>query len=108
MPMNVTITLLAPQRQNINTFRFDSPPHGFCNLIYASLQGKIFLDREIACYLFLVLNGGNQHVSIERGIFVEESYKQVIPINNMILVGSPIDHFTYKAWLILNSIYIGI
>jgi hypothetical protein len=108
MPMDVTVPLLAAQRQDVNPFGIDGFAHRFGRLIDSPLQSKIFFERKIACHVLLMLNGSDQRVSVENRIFVEKQDELIILLNNVIALQAACDHLTDKAWTVLNPIYVGI
>src|SRR5689334_5040800 len=106
--MNMAIPLLASQRQDVNPFCFDRTSYGFCHLINTTLKGEILLQGEITRYLLFVCDGRNQYIPVQNRILVQESNGQMVLINNVIAIHSPMDHLTDEAWTVLDSIDIGI
>lgn len=101
MPMNVTISLLASQRQNIDTLSVHRPPDCLRNPINLPLKGKVFILGEITRYMFLMLDGSNQRVTVQSGVFIQENNGRIILMDDMVSIETSSDHLTNEARIIL-------
>src|SRR5215207_11395142 len=104
MPVNVAVSLLAPQRKKINTLRIHDSANPFGNLIDRTLKGKIFTQCEIACYLLFMCDRRHKRVTVQNRIFIKQGNKFIILINDMVAIEAARDHLTNKTWAVLNMV----
>src|SRR6266511_493757 len=106
MPMNMAVSPLATQRQDINPLRIDTFADGLRRSIDCALKGKIFIEAKITGDLLFMLDRSNQCIAIKSRIFVQEYDELIVLLNNMITVQTTGDHFTDKAGIALNPLNI--
>ena len=104
MPMDMSIALLAAQRQDIHPLRLDRAPDCLAHFIDCSLKLEIFPQSEISRHLFFMYRGCNKRVPNLGGIFIQEGDELTVLVNHVIAVQSTRDHLTNKTWTMLNLI----
>lgn len=67
MPVDVRVSLLAAQAEDVHPFGLDDCAEGFADPMHDALKVQILLDREIAGHLLAVLAGGDEDVPVESG-----------------------------------------
>src|SRR5579871_2293884 len=84
MPVNMTVSLLATQRQQIHPLCRHNLPDCFGDTINQGLQSKILFEAKVGCHLLAMLLGADQSIAVQQRIFVEKHDGLLILINHVV------------------------
>ena len=108
MPMDMSIPLLASQRQDVDALGIDRLSHRFAYGIDSALQRKILVQCEITGHLFLMCGRRDKNVAIQRGIFVEKDDELIVLVHDVVTIQPARDHLANETWTVLDALDIGI
>jgi len=72
VPVDVSVSLLASQAQDVEAFGGDGSPDRLTDTVHDRLQSEVLGGAEVPGYLFAVLSRCDQHIAVERRVLVQE------------------------------------
>ena len=72
VPVDVRVPGLASERQHVQPFAFDDLLHGFADPMHDALECHVLLLAKVCYHPFAVLARGDENVSVDGWIFVQE------------------------------------
>lgn len=72
MPVDVRVPGPASERKHIQAFAFDDPLHGFADPTHDALESHVLLLAEVGHDPFAVLARGDQDMSVDSWVLVQE------------------------------------
>lgn len=102
MPVDMSIPLLASEGQDVDPFRIDTFADSLSRFVDDPLESQIFLEGEIASHLLLMFYRGDQCVSVQDRVLIEEDDNFIILSDDVVAIQISGYHLTDKARAILN------
>ena len=102
MPVDMSIPLLASEGQDVDPFCIDTFADSLSRFVDDPLESQIFLEGEIANHLLLMFYRGDQCVSVQDRVLIEEDDNFIILSDDVVAIQISGYHLTDKARASLN------